>query len=161
MSDSPHKRPLVGWIFRGTLMLAGVTLAIYIPYKYATQLHAISGLYAFLFPMSGLLAMAGIALAWKPTLGCSCGMPLRAGIGSISVLWLCTGLLCVSSLATGVMNDPVQGSIAVVHMVLQHILLTFGLLAFVLFPVRIVEWLGLEVPDKPPSDTPQPAYRSS
>jgi hypothetical protein len=59
------------------------------------------------------------------------------------------------------MNSPVQGSIAVVHMVLQHILLTFGLLAFELFPVRIVEWLGVEVPDKPPSDTPQPACRTS
>lgn len=161
MSNSPDKKPLAGWIFRGTLMVAAVTLAIYIPYKYATQLHAVTGLYAFLFPMSGLLALAGITLAWKPTLGCSCGMPLRAGFGSISVLWLCTGLLCVSSLASGVMNDPVQGSIAVGHMVLQHIILTFSLLAFVLFPDGVVRWLGLDVLDKQPPDSRQPAYRNS
>ena len=52
--------------FRIALFAAAASLAAYIPYKYATQLHAIQGLYAFLFPLSAILAAAGIALAVRP-----------------------------------------------------------------------------------------------
>ena len=60
-------------LFRAALFAAAASLAAYIAYKFATQLHAIDGLYAFLFPLSSLLAAAGIILAVKPRKACECG----------------------------------------------------------------------------------------
>ncbi len=57
---------------RVILLLLAATLAFYIPFKYATQLHAATGIYAFLFPLSGLLAIAGITLSVKPQTACDC-----------------------------------------------------------------------------------------
>ncbi len=51
--------PAAVLIFRAALLLSTLGLAAYSPYKYASQLHAISGRYAFLFPIFGLLALAG------------------------------------------------------------------------------------------------------
>lgn len=146
MNTSQNNLPVSGSIFRGALLAAAVTLAVYIPYKYATQLHAIEGLYAFLFPLSGVLALAGIVVAVKPRSSCSCGMPFRAGVGAVSALWLATGLMCVGTLADGVAANAVQGSIAVFHMVLQHVFLSLSLLAFSFFPKQMVAWLGLSIP---------------
>ena len=51
------------WIFRTALFASAASLAIYIGYKYATQLHTLEGFYAFLFPLSSVLAVAGMVLA--------------------------------------------------------------------------------------------------
>jgi hypothetical protein len=134
--------PAAALIFRAALLLSALGLAAYIPFKYATQLHAFSGIYAFLFPLSGLLALAGIVVAVKPETACSCGMPMRSGIGALSLLWMVTGVLCVKSLAVGVMNDPAQGSIAMIHMLSQHVFLSLSLLSFAFFPERMVRALG-------------------
>lgn len=140
-------QPAYALVFRLALFLSAISLAAYIPYKYATQLHAITGIYAFLFPLSGVLALAGIVVAVKPETACDCGVPMRAGVGAVALLWMATGVLCVKSLAVGVMNDPLQGSIATVHMLAQHVLLSLSLLAFAFFPERMVRLLGRPLPE--------------
>ena len=49
---------LFAWLFRIALFAAAARLAACIPYKYATQLHAVDGLCAFLFPLSALRGQA-------------------------------------------------------------------------------------------------------
>lgn len=131
-------------VFRAALFLAAASLAAYIPYKYATTLHAYTGPYAFLFPLSGVLAIAGMWLAVKPQTACDCSVPMRGGIGALSVLWMATGVQCVKMLAAGVMDDPLQGSIAAIHMVAQHVFLSLSLLAFAFFPQRMTRLLGVD-----------------
>ncbi len=99
-----------GWLFRAALFAAAASLALYIPYKYATQLHAVSGFYAFLFPLSALLAAVGMIVAVKPAKACECGVPIRSGVAALSVLWLATGVMCVGTLTAAVLEDPLHGS---------------------------------------------------
>lgn len=132
-----------GRVFRAALFAAAASLALYIPYKYATQLHAVSGLYAFLFPLSSLLAVAGIVFAVKPEKACDCGATMRSGIAALSVLWLATGMLCVGTLTDAVLTNPLRGSIATFHMITQHVFLSLALIAFAAMPGRMSSALGM------------------
>lgn len=120
--------------FRLALFAAAASLAAYIPYKYATQLHAVEGLYAVLFPFSALLAAAGMVLALRPRTACQCSMSARAGFGALAVLWLGTGLLCVPSLMASVASAPAGGLLASFHMLAQHVFLSLSVLAFAVAP---------------------------
>ena len=133
-----------GWILRAALFLAAASLAAYIPYKYATQLHAVTGFYAFLFPLSALLAAAGIFAAVKPDKGCDCSVPVRSGVAALSLLWLATGVMCVGSLTEAVIEHPMHGSIATFHMMAQHVFLSLMLLALALAPQRMAKAMGVE-----------------
>lgn len=128
--------------FRVALFVAAAWLALYIPFKYATQLHAISGLYAVAFPLSAILALAGIVVAWKPRTACDCSVPVRAGVGAVAVLWLVTGMLCVGSLADSIAANPLRGTFATFQMVVQHVFLSLTLLAFAFAPARMSRAFG-------------------
>lgn len=134
----PHHETLAAHglqvLLRLVLLVAASTLAIYIPFKYLTQLHALTGLYAFLFPLSGLLAVGGLVLAVDPGRACSCSTEVRAGAGVLAVGWMATGLLCVPSLVETVRVAPMGGAIAFGHMLLQHIILSSAILAFAIAP---------------------------
>ena len=137
-------------IFRVALFAAAASLAFYIPFKYATQMHVMQGLYAFLFPLSGILALAGMALAIRPRLGCSCGdmdaqigVPLRAGVGAIAVLWMVNGMLCVPTLAAMIQHSVWGGAFAAVHLTAQHIFLSSAILAFAFAPYWMARKLGV------------------
>jgi hypothetical protein len=136
-------------LFRAALFAAAASLAGYIPYKYTTQLHAISGLYAFLFPLSSLLAVAGIVFAVKPQKACDCGPATRGGIGALSILWLATGVMCAGMLTEAVIENPLHGSIATFHMIAQHVFLSASILAFAVAP----DWMAtrLAVPAAKPA----------
>ena len=134
---------VLGGLFRVALFAAAASLAAYIPYKYATQLHAVSGFYAFLFPLSALLAVAGIVLAVKPGKACDCGTTIRSGVAALSVLWLATGAMCVGALTDAVMEHPLHGSIASFHMLVQHVFLSLALIAFTVRPGRMASALGI------------------
>lgn len=148
---------IFGWLFRVALFAAAASLAVYIPFKYATQLHAVTGFYAFIFPFSALLAAAGIVVAVKPQRACECGPTVRSGIAALSVLWLVTGMLCVSALVDAVMSHPLRGSMATFQMATQHVFLSLSLIAFAWVPRRMAAALGSEVvsPREPiPGATP-------
>ncbi len=143
MNSTQTSRSLIlRWTFRVALFASAAWLALYIPFKYATQLHAVGGLYGFVFPLSSALALAGMILAWKPNSACDCSVPIRAGVGAIAALWLVTGMLCVNSLADGIAQNPLRGTFAAFQMVAQHVFLALGLLAFAFMPVRMARVLG-------------------
>jgi hypothetical protein len=129
--------------FRAALFAAAASLAAYIPYKYATQLHAIEGLYAFVFPFSALLAAAGMVLALRPRSACSCSMATRAGFAVLAGLWLATGLLCVPSLLESVARTPAPGLFASLHMLAQHVFLSLAVLAFAVAPQAMARACGV------------------
>ena len=131
-----------GSVFRVALFLAAASLAAYIAYKYATHLHATSGLYAFMFPLSAVLAAVGMILAVNPQKACDCSTPLRAGIASISGLWLATGVMCVGMLTQAIMAHPLSGSMATFQMLAQHVFLSLSLLAFTAVPQRMAKALA-------------------
>ena len=138
-----ERRPFV---LRALLFLSAASLALYIPFKYATQLHAITGLYAFLFPLSGLLAAAGIVLAVKPEAACDCSTMTRIGGGGLAMGWMATGLMCTASLTEMVKEMPLGGSIAMVHMLAQHVVLSMAILAFAIAPARTARMSGAPEP---------------
>ena len=142
--------PVSAMLFRIALFAAATSLALYIPFKYATRLHAVAGFYAFIFPLSALLAAAGIVLALKPEKACDCGSTVRSGIAALSLLWLTTGMLCVSALADAVASQPLRGSLATFQMVAQHVFLSLALLAFAWRPRRMAIAVGARV-DSPPT----------
>jgi len=136
-------RPPIGWtLFRVGLLAAALSLAAYIPYKYATQLHAIQGLYAFLFPLSAVLAVVGIVLALQPKKACDCSAGVRAGIGVLAGLWLVTGVLCVPTLVEAITKNPAGGLFAAFHMSAQHVFLSLAIIAFAVAPRTMANKLG-------------------
>lgn len=142
-------------LFRVALFVAAATLALYIPFKYATQLNAITGLYAFLFPLSGILALTGMLIAVKPRVGCSCGdldtqtsVMVRSGVGAIAVLWMLNGALCVPTLAAMFKHSVWGASFAIAHMAIQHVFLSSAILLFALAPDWMAQKLGLTADNK-------------
>ncbi len=128
------------------MVAAAVSLAFYIPYKYATQLHAIDGMYAVMFPLSSILAIAGIVLGLRPGLTLHLSLPVRVGAGVIAAGWLATGMLCVPSLTEMTLETPAAGLFAFFHMLVQHVVLSFGVAALVLAPRATYTRFGVELP---------------
>ncbi len=131
---------------RVVLFLSAATLALYIPFKYATQLHAITGIYAFLFPLSGLLAIAGITLSVRPQTACDCSTMTRGGAGVLAAGWMMTGLMCISSLTEMVQEVPLGGTVAMVHMLAQHVVLSMAIIAFAIWPRQTAISFGAPMP---------------
>ncbi len=136
------RRDLTPSVLRAILFLSAATLALYIPFKYATQLHAVTGLYAILFPLSGLLAAGGMVLAVKPEAACDCATMTRVGGGGLAVLWMATGLMCTASLTEMVSETPLGGTVAMVHMLAQHVVLSMAILGFAIFPRHTARIFG-------------------
>lgn len=142
--NAETKQRLDAWkAFRAVIFLAAASLAIYIPYKYATQLHATEGLYAFLFPLSSVLALGGIVFAWKPALVFRIPFLLRAPVGLIAAGWIGTGLLCIPSLMQTTLNG---GLFATFHLLVQHVVLSISLGTLVLAPRATYAHFGLQPP---------------
>ena len=129
-------------LFRIALFAAAASLVVYIPYKYANTAHALTGLYAFLFPMSSILGLVGMALAIKPEASCSCNMVTRVGFGTFSALWIVTGIQCIPHLTEMIEKNALGGVIATAHMSIQHILLSLVIIAFAIAPYWMTLKLG-------------------
>lgn len=136
----------VAGTFRAALFGAAASLAAYVPYKYLTELHAVEGMYAFLFPLAPILAIAGMLLAVRPSSGCDCGVGVRSGVGALGILWLATGMLCTKSLAVGVMAAPLAGLLAAFQMFVQHVFLSLAVLAIAWKPLAMSTWLKASSP---------------
>ena len=134
-----------GWTtFRIALFAAAAWLVFYIIYRYTTQLHTINGYYAFVFPLSTFVAIAGMYLAIKPKSACDCGGGLRTGIGTIAGAWMVVGLICVPSLTQHIINSPASGLFASFQMLAQHVFLSLSVIAFAAFPKRMLALFGLD-----------------
>jgi len=101
-------------------------------------------MYAFLFPLSGFLALAGMILAVRPK-ACGCSVGIRSGIAGLSLLWMGTGMLCVGMLTKTILLSPSWGVIfAAFHLTSQHVFLSLSLLVFALAPTWMLSKLGIE-----------------
>ena len=128
--------------FKAALLVSAVSLLVYIPYKYVTHLHALKGLYAFVFPLSPVVAVAGIALALFPQRVLKLPSFVRAGIISIATVWMITGLLCVPTLVGQTLLAPASGLFATFQMIAQHIFLSLSVVVLVLAPDVNRGWFG-------------------
>lgn len=127
---------------RFVLLASALSLAAYIVYKLATQLHATQGIYFAVFPLSSLLAAAGIVLATQPQTACSCSKMTRFTMGALAAGWAATGLVCSPALVEAIGNSPAAGLFATLHMLVQHVLLSGFIIAFALWPREMAERLG-------------------
>ena len=129
-------------LLRFVLLASALSLAAYIVYKLATQMHATEGIYYAVFPLSSLLAAAGIMLATQPQTACSCSKMTRFTMGGLAAAWAVTGLVCSPALVEAIGNSPAAGIFATLHMLVQHVLLSGFIIAFALWPRAMAERLG-------------------
>ncbi|MFN2432313.1 MAG: hypothetical protein ABR599_05750 [Gemmatimonadota bacterium] len=140
-------------LVRLALGAAAVSLLFYIPYRYAVRAPHFEGFlgsaYAVLFPLSGLLALAALAAAWRPQLveriRCSdASGPTRCALGVYGAGWVLTGLMCVSSFAALAAAAPLKGAFATLHMTTQHLFLGLAAVATALRPDVTAVVLGAD-----------------
>ena len=128
MNDGPKKS---GWILRLALGLTALSLWAYIPYRYAVRPPAFEGvlgsLYAIVFPLSALLALGALAVAWRPRILERVGPSGLRAAGVFGGIWLLVGFLCVPRLTALTATEPLKGAVSTVHMTAQHMFL--GLVA--------------------------------
>lgn len=128
--------PAVAATVRVVLALTAVSLLAYVPYRYVARPPRFDGFlgsaYALLFPLSILLAVAVLRVAWRPVslAGLADGRRTarigRWALGLYGGLWVTMGLMCIPSLTALAEVSPVKGLFATIHMSAQHVLLGFG-----------------------------------
>lgn len=133
------------WV-RWALFAAGLSLAFYLPYRYAVRPPVTPGLYTFLFPLSAVVAACGILLAFRPALVFRLPYAVRAGIGAVALLWFVAGMVCVPALGLKILVSPMAGSLAALQMLVQHVFLSVVAGAFALKPRETFQWFGLTLP---------------
>jgi hypothetical protein len=139
-----------GWtIFRGLLFLAGFSLVGYVAYRYTLFSPPDHGsLYGKIFPLSLVLAVVGMMLAVRPHLlnrvRGHAGLPLRSALTVFGGVWMATGLMCAQSLAAGMAEAPLGGTVDMIHMLSQHVFLPIAVVALAWAPARVARWLGAQ-----------------
>lgn len=141
-------------LLRALLFLAGLTLVGYVTYRYSLAQPPDHGsTYGKIFPLSLLLALAAISLAVSPHLlervPGHPGMACRGALTAFSGTWMATGLACTRSLAAGVTEAPLAGTLDLVHMVSGHVFLPTAVVALAWSATRVARWLGAE--EAPPA----------
>jgi hypothetical protein len=153
----------VGWLaFRVLLFVAGLSLVGYIAYRYSFYRPPDHGtVYGIIFPLSFVLAVAGMTLAFLPyalaRLRGQAGNALRGGLSVYGGVWMATGLLCASSLAQGAVAAPLGGSVDMLHMLFQHVFLPASVVALAWAPERVARWLNAP-PEPAPAAAAKPAF---
>lgn len=133
--------------FRAVLLLSGLSLVGYVAYRYTLfQPPSAGSLYGTIFPLSLLLAGAGIVLAVRPDtldqLRGPRGFAVRGGLTAFGAVWMATGAMCVASFARAIPEAPLGGTIDMVHMLSDHVVLPLGIAALAWAPARVARWLG-------------------
>lgn len=136
-----------GWTaFRGVLLFAGVWLTGYAVYRYTLFAPPDHGtVYGKIFLLAPLLAWTGIALALRPDLlrgGGATRGAARVALSSYGLVWMGTGLHCTASLLEGMAAAPLGGSIDMIHMLSDHVVLPASVVALAWAPDRVARRLG-------------------
>lgn len=145
---------------RVAVAATALSLWVYVPYRYVTRPPHFEGVlgstYAVLFPLAGLLAMAGLVAAWRPELLAkldhgAAGLPRRV-LGAYGGAWLLMGLMCLSWLSALAAAEPLRGAFAFVHMTAQHVFLGLSAVGAAWRPeLAAAILLGRLAPDPAPS----------
>jgi len=139
------RRPRAWVAARLALLAASVSLACFVPFRYATSPPPFGGLYGYLFPLSGLIALVGIALAMRPGLVFRMPLAARAAVAGLGAAWMATGLFCLSSLTATTMTMPLPGLFATFHMLVQHVFITLAVGGFALAPGAVYRLFGFDL----------------
>jgi len=139
------RRPRAWVAARLALLAAAVSLACFVPFRYATDPPPFGGLYGYLFPLSGLIALVGIALAMRPGLVFRMPLAARAAVAGLGAAWMATGLFCLSSLTATTMTMPLPGLFATFHMLVQHVFITLAVGGFALAPGAVYRLFGFHL----------------
>lgn len=126
-----------------TLFAAALSLAFYLPYRYAVRPPTMPSLYAFLLPLSAILVIVGITLALRPAFAFRMPVMVRAGIAAVAVLWFAAGMVCIPALVTKIVAAPAIGFLATLQMFMQHLFLSTVVGTFVAKPDQACVWFGL------------------
>lgn len=121
------------WI-RLALLLAGASLAFYMPWKALTQFEKLESIYGPWFLQGAVVTVAGLFFVLKPGFAARVPLVLRIGVAASAVLWMRTGLMCTPHLFELTQTTPAQGLFASFHMFVQHIFLSAGVIAFAAVP---------------------------
>jgi len=124
------------------LLLAGLSLALYMPWKAATQYESLEGIYGPWFLQGAVVAVAGILFMARPGLALGVPLWLRIGVGVAALLWMRTGLACTPSLLTSIQQSLLSGGFATFHMMAQHVFLSAGVIGMAAVPRYFAERMG-------------------
>lgn len=134
-------------VFRALLLLSASGLMAYVAYRYTLFSPPDHGtLYGKIFPLALVLALLGITLAARPHL-CEGmrGQRRKAACSAVTVfggVWMATGVMCVRSLAAGMVAAPLGGAFDMLHMLSDHVFLPLAVCALAWAPARVARWLG-------------------
>ena len=137
-----HRPKKSGWILRLALGLTGLSLWAYLPYRYLARPPAFEGFlgsaYALLFPLSALLALGALAVAWRPELLGRLGDTRLKVVGAYGGAWLLMGFLCLPRLTALSATEPFKGALSTFHMTAQHVFLGALAMASAWRPAEVV-----------------------
>jgi len=128
--------------FRVLLLLAGVSLVAYMPYKALVHYDKLQDIYGPWFIQGAVVAMAGVLFAVRPGAVLRSPVWMRLGVGLAALLWMRTGLACTPSLLSSIQASLPKGGFAMFHMLTQHVFLSAGVIAMVAAPRFFAEQLG-------------------
>ena len=125
-------------VVRALLLLAGLSLAFYMPWKALTQYDKLTDIYGPWFLQGAVVAVAGTLFAYRPGFAARLPLIMRVAVAVSAVLWMRTGLACTPHLIKTIQASLGPGLFAWFHMLAQHVLLSLGVVAFAAAP----RWLG-------------------
>lgn len=146
----------IGWLLlRALLFFSGVSLIGYVLYRYAFSGSPPEAgtVYGAIFPASVLLAALAMFLAFRPAffrgVDDAAGRGVRGGVVLFGAVWMGTGLLCVQSLAQGILASPFVGTLNFFHMASHHVVIPAGLGLLVGVPATVLAWAGEDEDSEP------------
>ncbi len=137
-SKSRRRWRLIRW----ALVLAGLSLAAYMPYKATVQYDKLQDIYGPWFLQGAVVAAAGIFFFLKPAIAARTPLLLRAAVVVSALLWMRTGLQCTPHLWSMTQASLGKGLFAWLHMGTQHIFLSLGVVAFGIVPRALASRMG-------------------
>ena len=154
-SKSRRRWRLIRW----ALLLAGLSLALYMPWKAVTSFDKLQDIYGPWFLQGAVVAVTGLFFTLKPGFAARLPLLLRAAVAISALLWMRTGLACTPHLIKTIQASLGPGLFASFHMFVQHIFLAAGVVAFAVAPRALAARMGFATADTgageaPVADTP-------
>jgi len=134
---------------RALLVLAGLSLVLYMPFKALTQYDKLSDIYGPWFLQGMVVAVAGTLFAFRPRFAARLPLLLRIAVAVSAVLWMRTGLACTPHLIKTIQASLGPGLLAWSHMLAQHVFLSLGVVAFAVAPKFLAERMGFATSGDP------------
>lgn len=149
--ETRKRRKLLRW----ALLLAGLSLAAYMPYKAIASADVLEKIYGPWFLQGMVVAVTGVLFIARPSFAARLPLILRMAVFASALLWMRTGLACTPHLLEGLSVSLGPGLFAWFHMLTQHVFLALGVAAIAAAPRPVLRYLGADLPAADaPADAP-------